>query len=374
MTGKSKIAFIRLGSFSHINDSVEVQLAHRFQDKHLHVVDVASGFYKPRLNALMNRLRVWLRHGPDLLSGRREYWDCAYHTPSVFHACRRWIGRTLAPMHGDLAFTFQTQSLFNGAMQGVPHIVYTDHTHLATLSYPGFDRHHLFGDDWISLEKGIYSSAIMCLTMSRYVERSLINDYGCQDSKVVRVLAGGNTPSEASEPDVGRYNRKQILFIGTDWQRKGGPELLSAFQRILPAHPDARLVVIGCSPALNVPSCTVLGMLPLDQVAQYYRESSIFCLPTKNEPFGISVVEAMQNGLPVVTTCIGAMTDMIHHGENGYLVEPGAPEALADALDQLLSSPELCSRMGSNGRKLARTDYNWDAAGRRIEEAIKRVL
>ena len=115
-------------------------------------------------------------------------------------------------------------------------------------------------------------------TRSNNVSQSVIKDYSCSPDKVVCVYAGSNAANvTTSERD---YNNKNILFVGIDWQRKGGPELVEAFKKVLTHHPDARLTIVGCSPAIDLPNCDIVGRVPLEKVSPFYEKSSIFCLPT----------------------------------------------------------------------------------------------
>jgi len=369
-----QIAFIKLGSFSHINRPVEAQLGQEFPNHEIVSVDLVPELLKRRSVSLLNRLHVWRHFGRDILRGHRAYWDCFYRTPWLFHRIRRWVTGWLAPLRANLDFTFQTQSLFDTRQEGTPHFLYTDHTHLANLGYPDFEERMLLPGWWLALERQIYLGATMNFTMSRHVERSLVEDYGCPPQRAQCVFAGSNAPVAATENNPARFARKRILFNGVDWSRKGGPELAAAFKLVLARHPDARLVVLGCEPELRLPNCEVVGRVPLDAVPGHYAEASIFCLPTRREPFGIVFVEAMQHGLPIVSTRIGALPDMVEDGRNGWLVPPGAVKPLADALCKLLDSPETCAAYGEAGRALAAERYNWPAVGRRMGESIRAAL
>jgi len=139
--------------------------------------------------------------------------------------------------------------------------------------------------------------------------------------------------AEATERiDSARFRAKNILFVGIDWKRKGGPVLLEAFRRVRHAHPEATLTIVGRSPEVTQPGVEVVGRLPLIEVARYYRSASIFCLPTLNEPFGLVLLEAFSYGLPIVATRIGAIPEIVEDGESGYLVGPQNTDELADRL------------------------------------------
>ena len=173
--------------------------------------------------------------------------------------------------------------------------------------------------------------------------------------------------------DRGRFHAKNILFVGVDWERKGGPVLLEAFRSLRETHPDAVLTIVGCAPPIHQAGVHVVGRVPLTDVPGYYRTASIFCLPTLNEPFGLVFLEAFSYGLPIVATRIGAIGEIVQDGESGYLVAPQNADELADRLKRLLDDPSLCERFGSRGRDWVGRRYSWDATGGRIAAHIERV-
>jgi glycosyltransferase involved in cell wall biosynthesis len=109
----------------------------------------------------------------------------------------------------------------------------------------------------------------------------------------------------------------------------------------------------------------VLGRLPLEAVPQHIAEASIYCMPSKVEPFGIAVIEAARSGLPVVTTAVGGMLETVLPDRTGFLVEPGDVDALERALRTLLADPALCQRMGREGTSWTE-QFSWDAVSGRI--------
>jgi glycosyltransferase involved in cell wall biosynthesis len=159
-----------------------------------------------------------------------------------------------------------------------------------------------------------------------------------------------------------------------DWKRKGGPELLDAFKDVLRRYPKAHLTIAGADIHVDLPNCTVLGRVSAQQLARHYAESSIFCLPTRHEPFGIAFVEAMMHRLPVVATRVGAVPDMVDDGVNGYLVSPGDARALGQALCKLLADPAHCEALGGRSYRKAADLYTWPRTGQRIRARIMRIL
>lgn len=370
-----RIAFIKSGSFSNINLSVERVLRNEFPAHQLDVVDVLPrGRTLPRRQLpgeAVKRLRLAgaavREYGLDMITGRRSLSEMQLRTRYWFDMVKTKVHRQLRAE--DYLFTFQTQSLFDASIPGVPHFLYTDHTHLVNLTYPAFDTARMMPEWWLELERQVYSHARTCFTMSTNVASSLVEDYGCPSSKVACVYAGYNAPPATSySPD--RYANKRILFVGLDWKRKGGPALVEAFALVRKSHPTATLTLVGEVPSLHEPGIEMLGRLPLEQVAAVYARSSVFCMPTSIEPFGIVFIEALSHGLPVVAPRIGAIPDFVLDRRTGLAYEWGDTAALADALNALLAAPEWCRELGDNGRRLVQERYTWDGVGRRLHEQI----
>jgi glycosyltransferase involved in cell wall biosynthesis len=363
-----KIAFIKQGSASNVNASVASMLAQTFPEHRVDVIDTGDWrdtiAYKP-----LNRLCVYKEFARLILSRRKPARDYLPLTRYYYdHFRRSLIGYLTLEKY---AFTFQTESHFDASVPGLPHFVYTPYVNRANLQQPGFDRRDLMPPSWIDLERRIFRNAARVFTFSRYVSRCIVEEYGCPVEKVVCVGVGGNARPELEETaDPARYARRHIVFVGRIWEQKGGPTLAEAFKRVLTVHSDARLTIVGCSPSLDVPNCHVVGKVTLGETNQYYREGSIFCMPTTLEAFGISFIEAMSHQLPVIGTSIGAMPDFIEEGRNGYLVRPFDVETLAARLIELLGDPDRCRTMGVRSRELVRERFNWKQVGATIRHHI----
>jgi glycosyltransferase involved in cell wall biosynthesis len=96
-----------------------------------------------------------------------------------------------------------------------------------------------------------------------------------------------------------------------------------------------------------------LGHVAFDRLAGEYRRADVFCLPSRQEAFGIVFLEAMAAGLPIVAARAAAVPEVVPDGVCGILVPAGRPDELAHALNHLLSSAEERRRMGEAGRRHA---------------------
>lgn len=365
-----KIAFIQPSPSWHASvSSVRTVLAAKFPQHEIDVINVLNLLKDHKLALLLNGALTAREYGIEMVSRKHSFAQYFLHTPYIFDHIRTILARRLE--RGEYAFSFQIYSLYDGSSSNLPHFVYTDHTHLANLTYPDFDSSALYSSRWIAREKTIYSNATLNFVKSQHVMQSLIAQYDCPPNKLALVRGGGNARANArAVAHDDDYSNKRILFVGYDWERKGGPELVEAFKLVLRAHPDARLTIVGCAPPVNVPNCVVVGRVPLDELDEYYRQATIFCLPTKREPFGTVQLEAYMRRLPVVATSIGSAPDFVRSGENGYLVPSGSVEDLAHALIYLLDSPERCRAFGEAGYNLVSTMYTWDRVGEEIRKHI----
>jgi glycosyltransferase involved in cell wall biosynthesis len=373
---RKKIAFVKFGSFSHINDAVGEQLVRCFPDFDVEVIDVRALIAGNKKFIFRNCLEVAAAFPRDLLTltRRRTFRDEFYRTGYILKKIHEYVAERVKPNLDQYAFTFQTQSMFDGAVEGIPNFIYTDHTNLANMYYPVFGEAKLFSKRWHKLEENIYRKATRLFTMSNHVRQSLIEHYHCAPEKVVCALAGPNAEIEFGPLLNNNYRNKNILFVGAEWERKGGPLLVEAFKRVLKKHPDARLTIVGVSPQIDVSNCDIVGRVPRDQVHSYFRKAAIFCLPTRVEPFGVVFVESMFYKIPVVAPKIGALPDLIEDEKNGRLVQPNDVNSLTDALIALLDDPEKCRQFGEKSLEVVKGRYTWDAVGTRFKENIMGVL
>ena len=365
---KDTIAFI--STYEHPSrDSVERTIRTAFPEyrvENIHLLDVIKrhrGWIAPNLWYVMRE------YGPQLLSRTETLRDSYLRTTYLFRQIQQAMRAVIdSERH---VFSFQTQSLYDTSVPGVPHFIYTDHTHLSNRRWPGFEAHRLRSKKWIALERCIYENARCVFTRSDHVTADVIRHYEIDPRKVECVFAGSNVlPGSGAPLQNDNYGNRTVLFVGSDWVRKGGPVLAEAFERVLVAHPDARLVIAGAQPGLGLRNCTVLGPVSLEDLANQYARASVFCLPTRLEPFGIAVLEAMAYRLPVVATRAGAIPEMVEDGVTGCLVAPDDVEGLAGALIALLGDAARCRTLGEAGHRRAIGTYTWQRVGERLRTRI----
>ncbi|WP_011300508.1 glycosyltransferase family 4 protein [Cupriavidus necator] len=131
----------------------------------------------------------------------------------------------------------------------------------------------------------------------------------------------------------------------------------------------------GVADEAGVSDCvTFVGRRRRSQLCHFYSASDVFVTTPWYEPFGITPVEAMACGVPVVGADVGGIRSTVVDGETGYLVPPHAPEALADRLARLAGDRALARRMGAAGLQRAHANYTWMSVARTMEQVYARVM
>jgi glycosyltransferase involved in cell wall biosynthesis len=213
-------------------------------------------------------------------------------------------------------------------------------------------------------------------TFSEALRRSFIDDFGLCPERVVTVYAGANLEAEPLL-DIAKGSNggaSTILFVGREFERKGGPQLLAAFKKIVHLHPRARLVIAGANPAIeNVPGVEVVGFIDRTsagraRLKELYRSADLFCLPSLYEAFGIVFIEAMLHGLPCIGTRTCAIPEIIDDGVSGWLVPPADVDALAEVLAKALGNPAVLRGMGASGYAKAVRHFTWSNVSARMCE------
>ena len=301
-----------------------------------------------------------------MLKSRGDLHAFFFRTPFMFRRLNEMVAARYGSLARELDFVIQTQGLFNARIPGAPFFIYTDYTFLSNLDFPGHDKRQFRSETAMRYEADLYRGADAIAVTGSHVERTLVQQYRCDPARVRTVHIGANVTVPAVSTALARYAARHVLFVGVEWERKGGPALVEGFRRVLKDHPDARLTIVGCSPDVSGPGITVAGKIPRAQMPAFFESASVFCTPSLIEPLGIAAVEASLFRLPVVATRIDGFMETVTDGETGLLVPVNDPDAIASALRRLFADPELARRMGEAGFARNHARFNWDEVGKRL--------
>lgn len=185
----------------------------------------------------------------------------------------------------------------------------------------------------------------------------------------------------------GKYG---IGILGRVRPQKGTGEFVEAMCRVLPAHPNHTAVIIGEVTPEFRPFVAQLqarirgagledrfawmGKLPFEEIPGWFRRLSLVICASRNEGFGLTCLEAMASGVPVVATRAGAWEMIIREGVDGCLVPCGDAAALAAAVEQALHDPDRLARMGRAALERARSEFSIAAEAAALNAYYKRIL
>lgn len=202
---------------------------------------------------------------------------------------------------------------------------------------------------------------------SEWAARSMREDYAIPSERI-RVLPPGIDltfwrPSRSAASGGGL---PRALFVGGDFERKGGDLLLEVFRRRFRGRLELDLVTRGdvaAEPGVRVHT----GLGPNDpRLLALYQGADLFVLPSHADCFSMAGMEALACGLPVILGRTGGAAEVLGDAVQGYYVDPGDGERLSAALEQLVSQASLRERMGRAARSLAEQRYDAGRNTRRL--------
>ena len=190
--------------------------------------------------------------------------------------------------------------------------------------------------------------------------------------------------AEAQLP--GRY---AIGCFGRVRAQKGTDVFVEAMCRLLPRYPDFTAVIVGAIAVEQIAFANnlkkrieasglqsrivITGERPIEEVQRWYQRLTIYAFTSRNEGFGLTLIEAMAAGAALAASRAGAAELVVEDGVTGVLTPPGDADALAAALEPLMRDPVSCAAMGVRGRERVLSQFSLDAEANRIA-AVYRTL
>ncbi len=208
-------------------------------------------------------------------------------------------------------------------------------------------------------------------TLAQWTAKDMVNRMGLSPKKVHFV--GGGINIDSSNIDYADKTGNKLLFVGRDFERKGGFIVYDSFVELKKRMPQAELYVAGPeeNPISNpIEGYHYLGNVKPNDLPALYNKCDVFCLPSYFEPWGIVFAEALAFGLPCIGRNFQDMPYFIDHGKTGFLLDDDDKATLANYMFQLLSN-ESYAHIVKAQKDYYLQEYCWKNVAQRIFDIIE---
>lgn len=221
-------------------------------------------------------------------------------------------------------------------------------------------------EHWAIGEKIARASFVVAI--SHFCRSQLMLFSQPRDWGKIAIVHCGVTPAAYGRQPRGAFG-KRLVFVGRLDPVKGAPLLIEAFARVLPAHPEARLTIVGDGSSragaealardLGIAaSVTFTGFRSQPEVARILEEADLLVLPSFAEGVPVVLMEAMASHIPVIASRVAGVQELVEDGVTGFTVPPGDVATLAERIGRILSDPEAARAMGAAGRQVVEREFD----------------
>lgn len=225
-------------------------------------------------------------------------------------------------------------------------------------------------------EKSLIEQSDHIIVCSNYMKEEVKKLFFVNKQNISVIVNGVDEPPSFSDKEdilkslpVDR-NRKMIFSLGRMVKEKGFDILIESALKMKERQMDVYLIIAGNGPLLEFYRRRVrdlslenmvffIGFISDKVRSVLLKECSLTVFPSRYEPFGIAVLEAMIEGKPAIAANVGGLKGIIRHMETGLMMEPDSPESFIEQTAYLLENESLATKMGLMGRKLAKELYSW---------------
>lgn len=256
-----------------------------------------------------------------------------------------------------------------GIPAAVPLVQVTDSSFKAVIE--GYFKHQKISP--LTLFQGQVLDALVARRTNHYCVASqwsaqqLMKDLRVPESDITVVPFGPGVVPATEEREQGSSSGLSVLFIGSDWVRKGGERVLEAFKKARALRPDLTLTLVGAPTQEPMDGVTYLPRQSKEELSALYTSHDILLEPTEASAGGVVVTDALNHGLPVISTRIGGIPTLVKDGVTGWLVEPEkAVPAIVDLLTGLTKAQ--VEKAAAEAGRDAKERLTWGSWGSKVFE------
>jgi glycosyltransferase involved in cell wall biosynthesis len=364
-----KLLLLTIGGFSHVNDQITAQ----FEQKGVECVRVDLLRYIEKRNFTKHPYTIVRSLLTAYLENRNSYLNSYKKTAFAFRQLTKVATELVREIDCDVIL--QTQLLFTIDRKVIdkPYFVYTDFTHHLFNSdiQAGFSTSAIsrVSDEAIDLERLAYQSADKVFVYTPYMAEDLVEFYNVSRDKVSSIGMGINV---ALPPPVQDWSHSfRILFIGIDYERKGGALAVEAFQLVRERHPNATLTIVGSSPNIELPGVKILGKISLEDVEKELVRADVFLMPSFQEPSGVAFLEAIAYGLVVVAVRLNSLVGHLHENTTCLFANSHDAGEIATQINTAFEKPDASLGLVKKGYEQVRSMYLWSMVVDKLLEEMR---
>jgi glycosyltransferase involved in cell wall biosynthesis len=291
----------------------------------------------------------------------------------------------IAGMKPDLVFGVAASHMIARLNIEAPMIHFSDATFRAVLGYyeefSGLAPRTIRQGD--QMERAALHRSDAVMLSSDWAATSAVVDYDLAPERITVAPLGANVDSWPKFDRAPRGDVCRLLFVGVDWQRKGGDVAHEVLRSLLARGHKAELHIVGCDPPIeaNAPGVHRHGFLKKTDEAEYehlkelYSAASFLLLPSRAEAYGLVFAEASAFGLPILARRTGGVPSVVEDGVNGILFDPCAGvREYVQRIEDIWGDKDAYLRLRLTSRDKFERDLNWTAWGERAEALIDSLV
>lgn len=327
-----------------------------------------------RLNRLSGRMfgkRIVGDHNRILASRLAGYFEQRLRTVRCDILFAPAASVEIAHLKTDLPIVYLSDLTWKNALEYYPELV----------GLGAFDR-----AEGERIEAAAIRKSDAVIFPSEWAAETARNHYGADVNRVHRIPFGANLEKVPSREVALNHTLRRpvrLLWVGVDWQRKGGPIAQACLTKLCEMGIDTELTVVGCVPPASCahPRMQVIPFLrkgipeELDCFSRLFLDAHFLLFPTHAEALGIASCESSAHGLPCIVNDTGGVRGAVREGVNGLLMPREATGAdYAERIANLLQDPDRYQAMVESSRNEYEQHLNWDAWGMAMRDVVTRVL